>query len=266
MPTIKDNAYSHFNPEGSPLRQHQLRMLGMLEQLDAICRRHRIPYWLSSGTLIGAVRHGGFIPWDDDVDIEMMEDDYRKLLDVLAEELHDEDFAVQTTATDPEFLFPFAKFRDMHSYLEESNGLDSLFRFRGCYIDIFVISPSSSKMIHRLGCKLLGTEIKLRVRHPRLKCVNTMLRTLLHKAVFPAMRIASRIGSGRCLRHKIPSFFSASRDYSDIFPLSEVSFEGRKFPAPGNADAYLRKIYGDYMRLPDPDKIQVHTTHVDLDL
>ncbi len=266
MPTNNDNPYSHFNPEGSPLRQHQLRMLGMLEKLDDICRRHGIPYWLSSGTLIGAVRHGGFIPWDDDVDIEMLESDYQRLIGVLPKELPGQDYAVQTTASDPEFLFPFAKFRDLHSFLEESNGLDSLLRYRGCYIDIFVIAPSSSRWIHRLGCKLLGTEIKLRVRYPRLRPINAMLRTLLHKAVFPVMRVVTTIGAGKRLRHKIPSFFSAPRDFADIFPLSEINFEGRRFMAPGNTDAYLRKIYGDYMRLPDPDKIQVHTTRVDLNV
>ena len=61
-----------YNPDGSDLRRHQLVMLDMLIWLDRLCVRHAIPYWLSSGTLLGAVRHGGFIPWDDDVDIELM--------------------------------------------------------------------------------------------------------------------------------------------------------------------------------------------------
>ena len=59
-----------FNPEGSVLRQHQLRMLELLKVIDCICKKHDIPYWLSSGTLIGAARHKGFIPWDDDLDID----------------------------------------------------------------------------------------------------------------------------------------------------------------------------------------------------
>lgn len=260
MPTTDD--YSRFNPEGSPLRMHQLRMLDMLEYIDSVCRKHGIPYWLSSGTLIGAVRHGGFIPWDDDVDIEMMDSDYRRLIGLLAEEAPAKDYAVQTTATDPEFLFPFAKFRDLHSFLEEYNGLDSLLLYRGCYIDIFTLTPSSSRLLHRLGCKLLGTEIKMRVHHPRLRWLNALIRGVLHHAVFPAMRCVTSIKAGRRVRHKIPSFFSAPRDLSDIFPLSEVEFEGRRFMAPGNCDAYLRKIYGDYMRLPDPDQIQVHTSQV----
>ena len=69
-----------FNPDGSLLRRQQLRMLELLEVIDVICRKHQIPYWLSSGTLIGAARHKGFIPWDDDLDIEMLRSDYLRLL------------------------------------------------------------------------------------------------------------------------------------------------------------------------------------------
>ena len=74
-----------FNPEGSPIRRQQLRMLDMLVAIDEICRRHDIQYWLSSGTLIGAIRHDGFIPWDDDLDIEMMRGDYLRLLKLPAQ-------------------------------------------------------------------------------------------------------------------------------------------------------------------------------------
>ena len=64
-----------YSPYGSPLRRQQMRMLEILLEIDRICKRHGIQYWLSSGTLIGAARHGGFIPWDDDLDIEMMRED-----------------------------------------------------------------------------------------------------------------------------------------------------------------------------------------------
>lgn len=61
-----------YNPDGSILRQHQLKMLDILIIIDRICKKHGIKYWISDGTLLGAVRHGGFIPWDDDLDIQMM--------------------------------------------------------------------------------------------------------------------------------------------------------------------------------------------------
>ena len=66
-----------FNPDGSPLRQLQIRLLDLLRFFDDFCNEHGIKYWLSSGTCLGAIRHGGFIPWDDDVDVEMLDEDYQ---------------------------------------------------------------------------------------------------------------------------------------------------------------------------------------------
>ena len=77
-PAIESSLRARFNPPGSALRQAQLKMLDILVEVDRICRRNNISYWLSSGTLIGAARHGGFIPWDDDIDIEMLLPDYKR--------------------------------------------------------------------------------------------------------------------------------------------------------------------------------------------
>ena len=108
-----------FNPDGSLLRRQQLRMLEMLVEVDRICRRHGIRYWLSSGTLIGAARHKGFIPWDDDLDIEMLLPDYRRLMKVLPKELPDT-MRLQSINTDRHYFFFFAKLRDRRSLLEET--------------------------------------------------------------------------------------------------------------------------------------------------
>ena len=105
-----------FNPDGSLLRRQQLRMLELLEVIDVICRKHQIPYWLSSGTLIGAARHKGFIPWDDDLDIEMLRSDYLRLLKVLPQELPD-NLALQTNETDPNYIFIYGKLRDKDSHM-----------------------------------------------------------------------------------------------------------------------------------------------------
>ena len=66
---------ARFNPEGSLLWKHQQRMVELLLAFDAICKRHHIRYWLIGGTLIGAARHQGFIPWDDDMDVQMLRED-----------------------------------------------------------------------------------------------------------------------------------------------------------------------------------------------
>ena len=125
---LKESLKKRFNPEGSVLRQHQLRMLELLKVIDCICKKHDIPYWLSSGTLIGAARHKGFIPWDDDLDIEMMREDYLRLIKILPEELPD-NLALQTHETDPNYIFIFGKLRD--------TDYDRNFTYQGIYIDIF---------------------------------------------------------------------------------------------------------------------------------
>ena len=80
-------AHQKFNPEGSLLRRQQLRMLEILLEVDKICKKHDISYWLSSGTLIGALRHDGFIPWDDDLDIAILCKDLDEVNRVMCEEL-----------------------------------------------------------------------------------------------------------------------------------------------------------------------------------
>ena len=86
QPDIDQEALrARFNPDGSLLRQQQQRMLELLIEVDRICKKHHITYWLSCGTLLGAARHKGFIPWDDDLDIEMLLPDYKRLLKVLPE-------------------------------------------------------------------------------------------------------------------------------------------------------------------------------------
>ena len=79
---------ARFNPEGSQLWKHQQRMVELLLAFDAICKRHHIRYWLIGGTLIGAARHQGFIPWDDDMDVQMLREDYLKMIEILPREVH----------------------------------------------------------------------------------------------------------------------------------------------------------------------------------
>ncbi len=260
---IQQQLRERFNPDGSVLRATQMRMLEILEHVDKLCREHGINYWLSSGTLIGAVRHGGFIPWDDDVDIEMPEADYTRLIALLSQPRFAGKYKLCTSETDPNFLFPYAKLHDPCSRIEEATGLDALQRYRGCFIDIFPLVPSGSRKAHRIAGKLLGTEVKKSVETGNQGAAAAALHLLSRGVCYPLLSaINSAAGCGTRLRHKVPSYFAAPRDTRDIFPLSEVTFEGHSFKAPRDTDAYLRKLYGDYMRLPDIDKIQVHAAKI----
>ena len=256
-------AHQKFNPEGSLLRRQQLRMLEILLEVDKICKKHDISYWLSSGTLIGALRHDGFIPWDDDLDIEMMRSDYLRLMEVLPKELPDW-LVLQNSDTDPNYFYFYAKVRDKRSKMLEQNSYDRMWQEQGIYIDIFPMEQHPV-WLHKLTEKTVGHMYKIwrtstddhkAIRQVRRiydfndKVLFPCLRTLLHltSSLFPLKTITSGMG--------IP--FHNPRYADEIFPLTTHNFEGHQLPVPGNADAHLRHIYGDYMQLPDLNKLAPH--------
>ena len=100
-----------YNPEGSILRKQQMVMLHILENVAKICDDNNIDYWLSSGTLLGAYRHGGFIPWDDDLDIMILRKDLKRFREVMIKSLP-ADMVLQDHSTDSDYYHPYLKIRD----------------------------------------------------------------------------------------------------------------------------------------------------------
>jgi lipopolysaccharide cholinephosphotransferase len=256
---------ARFNPEGSMLRRQQMRMLEILLEVDKICKKHDIKYWLSSGTLIGAMRHDGFIPWDDDLDIEMMRSDYLRLMEVLPSELP-EWLALQNDETDPYYFFYYAKVRDRRSRMLEHNNYDRMWQEQGIYIDIFPMEQHPI-WLHKLTEKSVGHMYKIwRTSTDDAKAIKSVrrifdfnnkvffpfLRTLLspfHLFTFSPLKVITS-GMG------IP--FHNRRYAKEIFPLTTHIFEGHQLPVPHDADAHLRHLYGDYMKLPDLNKLAIH--------
>ena len=252
---------TRFNPEGSLLRRQQMRMMEILLEVDRICKKHDIPYWLSSGTLIGAMRHDGFIPWDDDLDIEMMRKDYLRLMEVLPKELP-EWLALQNSDTDPNYFYFYAKVRDRRSRMLEQNGYDRLWQEQGIYIDIFPMEQHPI-WLHKLTEKTVGHMYKIwRTSTDDKKAIKSVRRIFdfNNKWLFPCLRALlsifnfhfSIITSGMGIPFHNPRYME------EIFPLTTHLFEGHQFPVPGNADAHLRRIYGDYMQLPNLEKLALH--------
>lgn len=261
-----------FNPDGSLLRRQQIRMLDILLEVDRICKKHHIEYWLSSGTLIGAMRHDGFIPWDDDLDIEMMRSDYLRLMKVLPSELP-EWLALQNDETDPNYFYFYAKVRDRRSKMLEQNGYDRLWKEQGIYIDIFPLEQHPIWM-QKLAEKTVGHMYKIwRTSTDDTKAIKKVRRIfdLNNKFIFPCLRTfllpftsylskaTGRRASGNPLITSgmgIP--FHNPRYAEEIFPLTTHVFEGYQLPVPHDADAHLRHLFGDYMQLPDLNKLAPH--------
>ena len=111
----------------------QIEVLSVIRE---ICERHNILWFADYGTLLGAVRHKGFIPWDDDLDIEMLYRDYKRLMEVLPFELPS-NLVLQTMHTDSNYVAPYAKLRETDSYISEVNNIGRNYKYNGVYIDIF---------------------------------------------------------------------------------------------------------------------------------
>ena len=163
----------------------------MMVWLDAVCRRHGIPYWLGSGTLLGAVRHGGFIPWDDDVDIEFRHEDYPRLMEVLAEETAGTDYVLQTHTTDPGYFFTYAKLRDRRSRMLEQTGYDHIFTYQGIYLDLFELEVMPGAL-HWLSNRTFGRVYKV-MKNPEYNAQQLVRKTgdilrFNQRYVFPVLR------------------------------------------------------------------------------
>ncbi len=262
-----------YNTDGSRLRRQQLRMLDILLEVDRICKKHDIPYWLSSGTLIGAMRHEGFIPWDDDLDIEMMRKDYLRLMKVLPSELP-EWLVLQNDETDPNYFYFYAKVRDRRSRMLEPNGYDRLWMEQGIYIDIFPMEPHPIWM-QKLSEKTVGHMYKIwRTSTDDAKAIKQVRRifNFNKRIIFPCLRCLLSILSPLTSRHSslktitsamgIP--FHNPRYWDEIFPLTTHVFEGIEFPVPHDADAHLRHLFGDYMKLPDLNKLAPHVEQLEI--
>ena len=256
-------AHQKFNPEGSLLRRQQMRMLEILLEVDKICKKHDISYWLSSGTLIGALRHDGFIPWDDDLDIEMMRSDYLRLMEVLPKELPDW-LVLQNSDTDPNYFYFYAKVRDKRSKMLEQNSYDRMWQEQGIYIDIFPMEQHPV-WLHKLTEKTVGHMYKIwRTSTDDHKAIRQVRRIydFNDKVLFPCLRTLLQLTSSLFPQKTITSGmgipFHNPRYAGEIFPLTTHNFEGHQLPVPGNADAHLRHIYGDYMQLPDLNKLAPH--------
>lgn len=254
-----------YNPEGSTLRKAQLRMLDILVVVDNICKKHHIDYWLEGGTLIGAVRHKGFIPWDDDLDIFVKNQDYKRLRKILQNELP-ADLVFQDDTTDPKYCLKIGKVRDRNSIVDDSvsGGISARLKEKGIFIDIIpsepVIGKKSKKFVewlygrvyrrlHNSSDKQWEKVVAYFLWLPAISCVVTL-------------RLLARILQSKKWDRVYGWCHVAIIKEADLFPTKPIMFEGKEFPAPNNPDKVLRTVYGNYMQVPPVDKREVHSSEI----
>ena len=119
-------------------RNLQLKILEMVKYLDQFCKENNIEYYIIYGSCLGAVRHKGFIPWDDDFDIGMTLENYNKFVDLCKTKLDTNKYFLQTLDTDPNYYLSFAKLRDINTTLIEEKNKGISIQY-GVYVDIFPI-------------------------------------------------------------------------------------------------------------------------------
>lgn len=255
-----------YNPEGSLLWNMQVRMLEMLDAIDEICQRHNIPYWLSGGSMLGAVRHKGFIPWDDDLDIEMLRPDFNRLMEILPNELPD-NLRLQWHTTDENYFFQFAKVRDRNSQLFERNGYDKVWKEHGIFIDIFPLE-AMPLCIHNLSLLTFGHTYKmLRTASDPMMAMKKvrLLANINRKIIFPILRgIASLWPNNRYYDFAlgIPYFQKSLK--SDYLPVRRVAFEHTTAPIMKESEKCLTYRYGAFMQLPKNPGAQYHADDVEI--
>lgn len=245
-------------------------LLEILEEIDRVCRENHIRYTLYRGTLLGAIRHGGFIPWDDDLDVAMLREDYEKFRKIAPQKLG-EKFCFQDWHTDRLYALPFGKVRRRNTvYLEaKSRRLEE----NGLYVDVYPLdyAPEEPREQSRLARTLLHLyRLKLMKSGytPWKEGTQTLWKKRLGYLAYQAgalfvsqeqliekydALVASVPRSGRLYEQSaLPHVFYFDSDWHA--QTAEFSFCGKSFPGPQAADQVLTTLYGDYMVLPPEDR------------
>lgn len=246
------------------LRQCQLTELYLLDVFVEICDKHNLQYFLNYGTLLGAMRHQGFIPWDDDIDVGMPWKDYRKFLKIAPMELSGQ-FLLQTPQRYPGVEAPFTKLRDTQSFFCEVHTQVSL--PCGIYIDIFPmikfpkLSRSKSVFLTNI-CATAWQSARIHRTLPHgsvlgiwVSGIKAFVWTAIYMVSFLLIKALKLICP--CIWKVHPSFGLVPYQgfpNQTLFPLRKQLFEGKEYAIPNDPDAVLTQYYGDWRTPPPPEK------------
>lgn len=246
----------------------QSKQLDMLKELDVLFKQNNITYFLACGTALGAKRHNGFIPWDDDVDIYVFGSDYNKIKNVLYKSQGNLQF--QDYETNHEYPYVFPKIVSKDTILIEES-LSHLQYNCGVYIDVFpLFSVSDSTIIRNLTeiyryilyaiHRLYFHSFQSRVR----SIISKIIRVLFKPEKIQKKLLRMYTKPKRCTKYLVDSgvfWKHALLIRSDFDNAKLMKFEDSMFPVPANVEEYLKNYYGDYMRLPD-EKERISGHHI----
>lgn len=251
------------------LRKLQISEYELICEVDRICRKNNIQYSLYAGTLLGAVRHKGFIPWDDDADIAFLPQEYERFYEACKRDLDTKKFFLQDYRTDNHYRWGYAKLRRNNSaYIRE--GQEHMKYHNGICIDIFTLYNVPDNVIKRevyyflffLIRKVLYSEVgRVSASNVFIRCIYHLLSLIPKDSVFKlANKIIYKKPSELVNLMYIPNSKSCKYGipYRCVMNSTELQFEGKEFMCMKEYDEVLKMAYGDYMTMPPLDKRESH--------
>ena len=269
--------YFMFN-EDKNIAAAQKVMLDILIEGHKICVKHNITYWLEAGTLLGAVRHKGFIPWDDDCDISMPREDYEKFLEIAQNELPKNMF-LQTKYTDPECTIRWAKVRKNGTLLIQKNETGKENFHHGIFIDIFPYDGYKYGFVLRM-MEWLRTFKDKKNKYPKKSFIRILVTIYTNIIMCIPVQITVAIcnylirnkgiicdDTGKYFTYGLECENVRVTKKTDVLPvrLNNKVFEGYNFYVPNKPQNVLKANFGtDFMTLPPVEKRETHAVTIKL--
>lgn len=249
------------NYEGSVLRKAQLRMLDMLIYFDQICKESGVKYRIQAGTVLGAIRHGGFVPWDDDVDVVVDRKDYKKLCEYILEHPHPQ-YVLQCRETDPLYYNFWNVLRDTQSEYIKDDLVHNIKKNRGLQLDIFCFECGNIPFLFRLSCLL--SNVNFRFFIGRNKIIANTIYSIQKYILHPIFRLLSWLFGNKkqymhCYGATLPDYQIPKDVHS---PFKPILFEGREFWGPAQPEEFCKLRYGNYMDLPPKENRNHHQANL----